>query len=61
MNRSEENRVLLHILKNNPRDGEVYITWCGETFVGYIQDIAIKSGIDEITSFTLSGVIRNEQ
>lgn len=61
MNRSEENRVLLHILKNNPRDGEVYITWGGETFVGYIQDINIRAGIDELTTFTLSGVIRNEK
>lgn len=55
---NKDRRILLHILKNNPRDGEVYITWGGETFVGLIQNIDISSGVDEFTKFTIEGFIK---
>ena len=51
------NRVLLHILKNNPRNGEVYITWEGETFVGSMQSIEITRRVDEPGIFQISGFI----
>ena len=53
------NRILLHMLKHNPKNGEVFITWEGETFVGHIQDIEIRSGVEQFTNFTISGIVRN--
>lgn len=55
---NQDRKVLLHILKNNPRDGEVYITWGGETFVGLIQNIDISAGADQHTKFTIEGFIK---
>ena len=51
------NRVLLHILKNNPRNGEVYITWEDETFVGSMQSVEITRRVDEPGIFQISGFI----
>jgi hypothetical protein len=47
------------MLKHNPKNGEVFITWEGETFVGHIQDIEIRSGVEQFTNFTISGIVRN--
>lgn len=54
-----DRRVLLHILKNNPQNGEVYLTWEGETFCGLIQHIEITRRPDEPAMFSISGYIRN--
>ena len=54
---STENQLLLHIIKHNPRHGEVYITWEGETFKGQMNDIEMRRAIDSVTSFTISGYI----
>jgi hypothetical protein len=54
-----DNRILLHILKHNPRDGEVYFTWEGETFCGEMNHIEVRRNIDEVTSFTISGFVRS--
>lgn len=54
----QDNRMLLHILKHNPKDGEVYITWEGETFRGCIQDIEVKRGLTIMTTFTIKGIVR---
>ena len=51
------NSVLLHILKHNPRSGEVYITWMGETFVGSMQMCEITRRVDEPAQFAISGYI----
>lgn len=51
------NRVLLHILKHNPRDGEVYITWGGETFVGSMSMCEVTRNVDEPARFSISGYI----
>jgi hypothetical protein len=56
---NNSNRVLLHILKNNPRDGEVYITWEGETFCGAISSIEVSRRPDEPGMFSISGFIRD--
>lgn len=61
MNNSQQNRVLLHILKNNPRDGEVYITWEGETIVGHISKIDVSRAVDEPTMFNISGYVVDDQ
>jgi hypothetical protein len=55
------NRVLLHILKNNPQNGEVYITWEGETFVGKINSVEITRRIDEPAMFSISGYIQDKE
>ena len=52
-----DNNMLLHTLKHNPRDGEVYITWQGKTFKGQMKDIEMRRAIDSFTSFTISGYI----
>lgn len=57
MSGKPSNRVLLHILKHNPRDGEVYITWEGETFVGKISSIEVTRRVDEPGIFNISGYI----
>lgn len=54
---NQDNRVLLHMLKHTPKDGEVYITWEGETFVGNITDIEVKRSVNELTTFSVSGFI----
>jgi len=54
----QDNRILLHILKHNPCDGEVYITWEGETFCGYIQDIEVKRGLNVMSSFVIRGIVK---
>lgn len=59
MNSRPSNRVLLHILKNNPRSGEVYITWEDETFVGLINSIEITRRVDEPGMFNISGYIKD--
>ena len=56
---SQDNRVLLHILKHTPKDSEVYITWEGETFVGNITDIEVKRGVSIFTSFTIRGTLNS--
>jgi hypothetical protein len=53
----QENKILLHTIKHNPRDGEVYITWEGETFRGNIQDIEVRRAVDAVTTFTISGFV----
>ena len=53
------NLTLLHILKHNPRSGEVYITWMGETFVGNMTSCEITRRIDEPALFAISGYIRD--
>ena len=53
----QDNKILLHILNYNPRDGEVYITWKGETFRGDIQDIEVRRAVDAVTTFTISGFV----
>ena len=53
------NRILLHMLKHNPKNGEVFITWEDETFVGNIQDIEIRAGVSQLTTFTISGIVGN--
>ena len=58
MDMKKDNRVLMHILKNNPRDAEVYITWEGETFRGSIQDIEVRRAVDSATTFTISGFVQ---
>ena len=58
MNRSA-NHILLHILKHNPRNGEVYITWEGETFRGEMNQVEIRRAVDEPATFTISGFIRD--
>jgi hypothetical protein len=57
MQDNPSNRILLHILKNNPQNGEVYITWMGETFVGKIQMCEVTRNIDEPAVFSISGYI----
>ena len=57
MDKSTDNRVLLHILKHNPKDGEVYITWEGETFRGHMQDIEVHVGVNSYTEFTVKGFL----
>ena len=52
--------MLLHILKNNPQNGEVYITWEGETFVGQIRSLQISAAVDTVTEFDISGYIVNK-
>ena len=54
---NKDNRVLMHILKNNPRNAEVYITWEGETYRGIIQDIEVRRAVDAATTFTISGFV----
>jgi hypothetical protein len=54
-----DNRILLHILRHNPRSGEVYITWEGETFRGEMNQVEIRRGVDEPATFTISGYIRS--
>ena len=56
----EDRRMLLHILKNNPQNGEVYITWEGETFVGQIRTLQISAAVDTVTEFDISGYIVNK-
>lgn len=55
----KENQILLHILKHNPKNGEVYITWEGETFVGEIYQIEVKRSVNDLTRFTLEGFVRD--
>lgn len=57
----QDNKILLHILKHNPKDGEVYITWEGETFCGSIQHINVSRGVDIITTFEIKGIVHNDQ
>jgi hypothetical protein len=57
----EDRRMLLHILKNNPQNGEVYITWEGETFVGQIRSLQISAAVDTVTEFDISGYIVNKR
>jgi hypothetical protein len=52
-----DRRVLLHILKNNPQNGEVYITWEGETFVGKMHSINVTKSVNSLTEFNISGFI----
>ena len=52
-----DNKILLHILQHNPRNGEVYITWEGETFRGDIQDIEVRRAVDAVTTFNISGFV----
>jgi hypothetical protein len=47
------------MLKHNPKNGEVFITWEDETFVGNIQDIEIRAGVSQLTTFTISGIVGN--
>lgn len=54
------NRVLLHILKNNPRNAEVYITWEGETFCGQMSKCEITRLVDEPAHFSISGYIKDQ-
>jgi hypothetical protein len=54
----QDNRILLHILKHNPCDGEVYITWEGETFCGQIQDIEVNRGVNILTTFKIKGIVK---
>lgn len=61
MDRKPSNRVLLHILKHNPRSGEVYITWMGETFVGSMQSCEITRSVDEPAMFSISGFIQEKE
>jgi len=53
-----KDQILLHILKHNPRDGEVYITWESETFQGNISQIQVTRNVDEPAVFTISGYIK---
>lgn len=55
---SAANRVLLHTIKHNPSDGEVYITFEGETFVGLIQHIEVSRNSHEPAMFSISGFVR---
>jgi len=55
-----DNQLLLHILKNNPKDGEVYFTWGGETFRGLMQDMEVHISVDSSTEFTVKGVVVND-
>lgn len=60
MNESKpSNRVLLHTLKHNPRNGEVYITWEGDTFLGKCTSIEITRRVDEPGMFSISGYIND--
>lgn len=52
-----DNRILLHILKHNPTDGEVYITWEGETFRGVMSQCEVSRRPDEPAQFVISGYI----
>lgn len=59
MSSKQNNRVLLHILKHNPRDGEIYFTWEGETFRGEMNQIEVRRGVDEPATFSISGYVRD--
>lgn len=59
MSGKPSNRVLLHILKNTPKNGEIYLTWEDETFVGLIQQIEITRRPDEPAMFSVSGYIND--
>lgn len=57
----QNNKILMHILKHNPRHGEVYITWEGETFLGHISQIEITRSVDEPARFQISGWIDEKE
>ena len=46
------------MLKHTPKNGEVYITWEGETFSGDIQEIEVKRSVDSLSTFTIRGLIK---
>lgn len=57
MKTDASNRILAHIIKHNPCDGEVYITWQGETYCGKMSSCEIVRRVDEVAQFSISGYI----
>jgi hypothetical protein len=55
---NQDNKLLLHMLKHTPKNGQVYITWEGETFSGDIQEIEVKRSVDSLSTFTIRGLIK---
>jgi hypothetical protein len=55
----QSNKVLMHVMKHNPCNGEVYITWEGETFVGKMNSFEITRRIDEPAMFSIAGYIQD--
>lgn len=54
----EDRQVLLHILKHNPQEGEVYITWAGETFRGVVKGFEVSANADSFfNEFTITGYL----
>ena len=54
------NQILLHILKQSPKDGDIYFTFEGETFHGKLQSIAVETSANSLTTFTITGIVINE-
>lgn len=56
---NQQNRILLHTLKHSPQDGDVYITWQGETFCAKLTDITVHRGVNVLDTIELTAVISN--